>query len=61
MKIAKVMNTYLASYTDKHNDSTWDLYIFANNYRAALKDARKAQHGLMAGCKLYYVRRVAQN
>lgn len=55
------MNKYIASYTDKSSGSTWDLILSAANLRAAYKDARKAQHGLMAGCKLYNVRRDREN
>lgn len=50
------MKKYIASYTSKTSGASWDLHLSADNLRAAYKDARKEQHGLMAGCKLYNVR-----
>ena len=44
------MKTYVANYSDARGNS-WDLFITAENYKDAVKEGRKAAHGLMAGCK----------
>ena len=45
------MKTYIANYTDKTTGSSWDLFIQADNYKDALKDARHAASREMSGCK----------
>ena len=47
------MKKYIASYQNAKGEC-WDLIITANNYRDALKDARRqrGEHGKLWSCRL---------